>query len=181
MKVLIPPIGAPLPRAPIKTSPQPAVVLAIGDVIAAIDESVTRDLATDVAMRYATQRWSSSLLLAVKEGAALGHRGHGPQLSPGAIRAVAIPLTTPSIVKAAHDTGELVTTVPAGAGAIQERLLRLLGQPRAAVAAPITIAGRIACVMAVGDSINGGDSGADLDRLASALGHAFTRILREMK
>jgi hypothetical protein len=181
-KVMIPPIGAPLPR-PLKTptSPQSPVKLTIEAAIAAIADALSRDTATDVAMRYALQRWNASLLLAVKEGAALGHRGHGTHLSADAVRAVAIPLTSPSIVKVAHDTKELAVDPPPGVGAIQERLLRLLGSPRKAVAAPIMVAGRIACVIVVGDPIGHGDSAGDLDKLASALGTTYTRILRDMK
>jgi hypothetical protein len=179
-RVVIPPIGEPLPRGPTPTSPLPPARLTIEDATAAIADAISRDTATDVAMRYAAQRWSSSLLLAVKEGAALGHRGHGANLSLDTIRAVAIPLTSPSIVKVAHDTRQLVTEPPPGVGAIHERLLRLLAS-RKPIAAPIVVAKRIACIIVVGDPIGSGDSAADLDKLATALVDAYTRILRDLK
>jgi hypothetical protein len=180
-KVVIPPIGSPLPRGPLKTpTAQPPVKLALEEVVPAIADAISRDTATDVAMRYLTQRWASSLLLAVKEGAALGHRGHGPHLSADAVRAVAIPLTSPSIIKAAYDTRLVATAPPPGVGAIHERLLRLLDS-RKPIAAPIIVAGRIACVLAVGEPIGSGDSAGDLDKIAVALGDSYARILRDMK
>jgi hypothetical protein len=121
------------------------------------------------------------LLLSIKEGAALGQRGHGPQLSAETVRAVAIPLSTPSIVKAAHDTRRVVSEPPPDAGPIHERVVKLLGEPRSTVAAPIVVAGRIAHVFAVGDLNGPGDSATELGHLTTALGDAFTRILRDVK
>lgn len=181
-KVLIPPIGQPLPRTTKPpTAPQAPIKLTIDSAMVAIADALSRDTATDVAMRYAQQRWNSALLLAVKEGAALGHRGHGTHLSPDAVRAVAVPLSSPSIIKVAHDTKQLATEPPPNVGAIHERLERLLGSPRKTVAAPIVVAGRIACLIVVGDPIGHGDSAGDLDKLAASLGEAYTRIVRDMK
>ncbi|MEO8706256.1 MAG: hypothetical protein ABI867_39870, partial [Kofleriaceae bacterium] len=159
-------------------APQP---MTIDDAIDAIDAATTRDAATDVAMRFAHGRWAAALLLMIKEGAALGHRGHGAQLSADAVDAVAIPLTAPSIVKVAHDTRRLATEPPPGAGAIHERLVRLLGSARTAMAIPISIAGRVACVLAVGDAIGAGHAARDLDRLAGALADAYSRVLLHKK
>ncbi len=182
-KVMIPPMGTPLPRGPIKksTTPHPLVQLTIEEVVAAIADAISRDTATDVAMRYASQRWSASLLLAVKDGAALGHRGHGTNLSPDVVRAVSIPLSSPSIVRSAHENRALVTEAPSKVGAINERLLRLLGSPTQPMAAPIIVAGRIACLITVGDPVGSGDGANDLGKLADTLGEAYTRILRDMK
>lgn len=154
----------------------------MNETLDALKTATTRDTATDAAMRYAGGRWQSSLLLTIKEGAALGHRGHGAQLSADAVQAVVIPLTTPSIVKLAHDTRRLATEPPAGAGAIQDRLSRLLGGPRMGAAAPVVVGPRVACVFAVGDPIEGDAAHAhDLDDLAIALGNAYARVVREKK
>jgi hypothetical protein len=155
--------------------------MTIDDAVTAIAGSTTRDAATDIAMRYAHGRWVATLLLMIKEGAALGHRGHGTQLSVEAVQAISIPLTAPSVVRAAHDSRRLATEPPPGAGAIHERLERLLGQPRAAMAIPIAIAGRVACVLAVGDLVGSGNGAADLERLATALADAYARVIRDKK
>jgi hypothetical protein len=184
-KVMIPPIGESLPRGPLKTptTPQPLVRLTVDEVIAAIDDATTKDTATEVVMRYAAQRWTASLLLVVKEGAALGHRGNGKHLPPDAVRAVAIPLASPSIVKVAHDSRALVSGIPTGTstGAISDRLLKLLGSPRHPMAAPVIVANRIACVFVVADPLGPGNSEPELSQLAFALGDAYERIVRDRK
>lgn len=182
-KVMIPPIGESLPRGPTKTptTPQPLIRLTVDEVIAAVDDAMTKDTATEVVMRYAAQRWTAALLLVVKEGAALGHRGHGKHLPPDAVRAVAIPLASPSIVKNAHDSRALVSGNPSSTGAIHDRLLKLLGSPRHPMAAPVLVANRIACVLVVAEPLGPGNSEPELSQLAFALGDAYERIVRDRK
>lgn len=163
------------------TTIPPFAALTIDGTIAAIDAAGSRDAATDLAMRFAHARWAATLLLTIKDGAALGHRGHGTLLSNDAVQAIALPLGAPSIIKLAHDSRRIASEPPPGSGPIQERLLRLLGQPSAPTAAPITIAGRVACVLVVGDSIGGGQPAHDLERLAGALADAYARVLRDKK
>ena len=151
----------------------------LDDTLGVIAKAKTRDLATDAALRFAHGRWVAALLLAIREGAAFGHRGHGTQLSPDTVQAVAIPLTSPSIVKTAHDARRLATEPTTGA--VQDRLSKLLGQPRAPMAAPILVGGRVACILCVGDSLGGGEPGSDLDQLCHALGEAYERALRDKK
>ncbi len=182
-RVMIPPLGESLPRGPLKTptTPQPLIRLTVDEVIAAVDDAMTKDTATEVVMRYAAQRWTASLLLVVKEGVALGHRGHGKHLPADAVRAVAIPLASPSIVKIAHDSRALTSGNPAGTGAIHDRLLKLLGSPRHPMAAPVIVANRIACVMVVAEPLGPGNSEPELSQLAFALGDAYERIVRDRK
>ena len=163
------------PRAPDADAPT------LEAALVALRRSPSRDAATDHAMRVASGRWSSALLLTIKEGAALGYRGFGPQLSDEAVQAVALPLSAPSIVKLAYTNAQLART--AQRGAIQDRLTRLLGQPRAPAAVPILVAERVACVLAVGDPLAGApaDDMRALESLADALGEAYTRIVRDKK
>jgi hypothetical protein len=166
---------------PSLTTP-PGNRLSVEAVVEALADAVDGDSATDVAMRFASKRWQSSLLLAVKEGAALGQRGHGSQLSAEVVRAVAIPLESPSIVKAAHEAKRVVLEPPPDAGAIHERVVKLLGGPRNPNAAAILVANRISHVFVVGDLVDDGEDGpADLGRLATALGEAYTRSGRPVK
>jgi hypothetical protein len=175
------PIGGakPLTIPPLSSATPVASRRTLDDTLGALARAATRDEASDLMMRFAHGRWVAALLLAIKEGAALGHRGHGTQLSAEAVQAVALPLSAPSIVKLAHDHRRLAAEVPQGA--IQDRLLRLLGQPRAPLAMPVLIAGRVGCVLAVGDALGGGEPAQDLERLASALGEAYSRILRDTR
>jgi hypothetical protein len=155
------------------------VPLTLPATVAALEAAATRDDAVETAMTYASVRWPTALLLAVHEGAALGVRGHGPQLTDETVQAIAIPLSAPSIVKTAHDARRLATDVPAGA--IQERLSRLLGAGAAPCAMPVLIGPHVTCVLAIGADAADADAAGELERVASAMGTAFTRILRDAK
>ena len=153
------------------------IVLTLDQTIAALADAPDQARATELAMRFARGRWASALLFTIKEGAALGQRGHGPSLSEDAVQAVAIPLTTPTIIKVAHDTRRLAVETPPDAGAIQERLVRMLGVA-VPCAAPIIVGNRVAGVLTVGEALGDPDDGSDLDYLASALAEAYLRTDR---
>jgi len=151
------------------------------DTLAELAAATSRDDATEIAMAFVAVRWTASLMFSIKEGAALGHRGHGPNLTAATIAAVVVPLTASSIVGAAHDAKKIVTT--AGAGAIQARLTTMLGFPDTPIAAPILVAGKVASILAVGDP-QGDPIGTDrteLEKLCAALGAAFARIITQAK
>ncbi len=189
----LPKVGsAPLvaPKAPLPPPPTTALAaasqiptapaLSLPATIAAIGAATSRDEITDLAMRYAASRWTASLLVTIKEGVALGHRGHGHQLSADAVLAVALPLALPSLIQVAFETGKPATTAPDGA--IQARLLRLLGNPRWPVAVPVMVGSRIGLVLVVGDAfVTDRVSSPDVERLAAALGDGYARLVREAK
>ncbi|HVK86372.1 MAG TPA: hypothetical protein VM513_19765 [Kofleriaceae bacterium] len=129
----------------------------------------------DKAMQVAAERWSSVLLLAIRDRLALGHRGHGRHLGTEAVRGVAIPLSAPSLVKAAYDTRALVTQRPEGAGAIEERLARLLSSPRQPAAMPIDVGGTVEFVLVVGDAVADA-SPQELERLGTEFAAALARL-----
>lgn len=147
--------------------------------IAALDRTSALDDATELAMRYLAGRFHHAVLFTINEGAALGFRGYGNQLTDEVIHAITVPLSAPSIVQTAHDTRRLATTAPADAGAIQDRLTRTLGSPQAFAAVPIEVDAHVAYVIAVGDAA--GDqatAGYDLERLGRVLGAAYQRLPR---
>ncbi|HZJ67901.1 MAG TPA: hypothetical protein VFD36_30565, partial [Kofleriaceae bacterium] len=147
--------------------------------IAALDRATELGDATDLAMRYLAGRFHHAVLFTINEGAALGDRGHGSQLTDELIQAITVPLSAPSIVQAAHDTRRLATAAPADAGAIQDRLARTLGNPEALAAVPIEVDARVAYVIAVGDAAgDAASAGYDLERLGRVLGAAFQRLPR---
>lgn len=174
----------PIQSGPVRSSPAlaaaPAPAVKLDDTLAGLTVAGQRDAATEIAMRFVTGRWTSSLLLAVREGAALGHRGHGAALSSESVLAITIPLASPSLVKHAHSTRQLASD--ARPGAIQDRLVKLLGQPQRALAAPIVVGPRVACVLVVGDPLGHASAATgELERLATALGEAYARIVRDAK
>ncbi|HEU0034554.1 MAG TPA: hypothetical protein VFQ53_28215 [Kofleriaceae bacterium] len=161
-------------RSALESSVAPALTL--DDTIAALAHAADRDAATALAMGFAARRWSASLLLRIDGARAIGYRGHGAALAPDVVRGFAMPLDASSIVQVAYEGRRIAVARPHGASSIQERLVRVLGQPRAAAAAPVVLGDRVACVLVAGDPIGGGDANRDLERLAAALGVAFTRI-----
>jgi len=168
--------GALAPRTMTRPSTIPAAVPVLAAAIGALERAVTLDEALDAAMRFLAGRFHHAVLFTIHEGAALGDRGHGGALTTEIIQAIAVPLNAPSIVQAAHDGRRLATAAPANAGVIQDRLARLLGHPRALVAAPILVGEIVAQVIAVGDAVSDADTAAhDLVRLAHALGVAHQR------
>jgi hypothetical protein len=151
--------------------------------LAAIARAAAPDEAIDCAMRYVAQRFRHAVLFAIQDGVALGDRGHGGQLTSEAIQAITIPLTAPSIVQAAHDTGRPQPAAPRQPSVIQDRLARTLGSPQTLAALPVEVDGCVAYVLAVGDSAT--ESGArattpaalaELERLTGALGDAYSRL-----
>jgi len=179
-----PPVRSSTPAVRISTPPPTvhapqARPVALDYTLKALEHTTTRDEATSVAMTFVESRFPASLLLAIKEGAALGHRGHGPAISGDALQTLAIPLTAPSSVKLAHDSRRVATDTPPGAGVLQERLERLVGH--GPLAAPVFLGSHVACVMVVGADPADALAGAELERLATALGVAYTRIVLDAK
>ncbi|MEJ7599602.1 MAG: hypothetical protein WKG01_16970 [Kofleriaceae bacterium] len=152
----------------------PIRALTLEQALLGMTSAVTSEDAVDLAMRYVRGRWAAALLFVIRDGAALGHRGHGPALTDDAVQAVAIPLATATIVKLAHDTRRLAIQPPPDAGAIQDRLARVLGS-RTPIAAPVVVAEAVPWVLAVGEP-NGDDGAADLEYVVAALGEALTQI-----
>ena len=141
-----------------------------------IGNAITLAAAERFAFDYIGLRWRAALLLDVSQGAAIGRRGHGSRLQ--SVDAIVLPITTPSIVQIAHDTGTATGTVPSGA--VQQRLSQLLEDASAPAAAAIVVDGGVRAVLAVGDPLQAGsrESVVDLARLADALGGAYERFTR---
>lgn len=154
-----------------------ALPLPLPAALAAIERATEHDTATAAAMRYLAGRFPHAVLFAISEGAALGVCGHGDHLTDEVIEAITVPLSAPSLVQAAHDTRRPATAAPDHAGAIQDRLARTLGSPRAFAAVPIEVGARVAYVIAVGDATGDATAAAqELERLAGALAAAFGRM-----
>jgi hypothetical protein len=173
MRTTIAPIRGGATNALAMTSAGPT----LDATIAALDRATELEDATELAMRYLAGRFHHAVLFMINEGAALGDRGHGGQLTDEVIQAITVPLSAPSTVQVAHDSRRLATGAPADAGAIQDRLERTLGNPEALAAVPIEVDDRVAYVIAVGQA-SGEPSGAtyDLERLGRVLGAAYQRL-----
>jgi type II secretion system (T2SS) protein E len=145
-------------------------------VLEEIDKAFTPVAAERFAMAYVAKYWHAALLLAVADGAALGHRGVGSRL--GSVDAIVFPLTSPSMLQIAYDSG--ATTIANPDTIIQKKLCHLLDGASAPAAAPILVGNRIHSILAVGDPIGRPprQAVADLARLADALGGIHERLAR---
>jgi hypothetical protein len=140
-----------------------------------LDGTTTREAATDVVLAYIATRWMSGLVLAVRDKAAIGYRGHGV----AAPESVTIPLTSPSTVQRAVESR--VVSVHAPVGPAQDALGRALRDPANPAAAPVLVGGKPVAVLAVGDPIHGTSdlerASADLAALAETLGTVYQRMM----
>ena len=162
-----------LPELPVRTRHQ---VSPIEVTLAEVDRAHTVGAVERLVMAYATKRWRSALLVRLDGNRALGVRGHGPQLDDAS--SLVLKLQPASMVTIARDTRHPTTHAPASAN--QDKLHALLGLPRAVAAAPVVVENDVVSVLVVGDIIDGapGESLAEVDRLADALGAAYVRFAR---
>lgn len=136
-----------IPRTP--TAP-PKVTLDIVKV--ALDRATGRDAATDAVMGFIAGHWNAGLVLAIKDGSAVGHRGHNVKL-PETVR------------------------VPYGPLPNLSRALRpALSNPTSPTIAPVLVKGTPVAVIAVGDPL-GEIDGAALGKLAELLARAYERLV----
>jgi len=96
----------------------------------------------------------------------------------GAIEAITMPLTVPSLISVAVQTKHTATDAPNSP--VQRHLRSLLGDASRPLAAPIESRGVVRAVLVVGDATEGihRDSVVELDRLTDALAAAYDRFAR---
>lgn len=146
----------------------------LDEVKADLSRTTSREAATDVVLAYVATRWTTGLVLAVRERAAIGYRGHRV-IAP---ESVTVSLGSPSTLQRAVQTRTVSVEMPSGVG--QSALMHALGGPAAPAVTPVLVAGQPIAVMAVGDPLEGAhardQATADLVQLAEALGTAYARI-----
>jgi hypothetical protein len=140
----------------------------------ALDHAATRDAASDAAMSFVAGRWRSGAIVVIRDGTAIGYRGH----AIADLAELHLPLRLASTIQRAFETQQLANSSPPSPA--QDQLVRVL---RASViaAAPVLVADGVIAVIATGDSILGAaDTSAhsELGQLAQALGAAYDRIRR---
>ena len=144
----------------------------------ALEQETSRDGATDRALSYIAGRWVTGLVLALRDGRAVGYRGHNVKLP----ETVSIELSQPSAISRAIEAKK-----PAG-GLAQDPVTKALAyhqgatiaHPASIAAAPVLVRGLPVAVLAVGDPIAGEgdveDATAALGKLAHLLGKAYELV-----
>lgn len=140
-----------------------------------IDQAFSVVAVERMVMDYAAQRWNAALLMRIDGDLAIGVRGHGDHV--GAIEAITMPLTLPSLVAIAVQARTTATEAPDSP--VQRHLRSLLGG-RQAIAAPVECRGIVRSVLVVGDDAGAvsRDTAVELDQLTDALGAAYDRFSR---
>ncbi|MEP6863529.1 MAG: hypothetical protein ABJE66_23090 [Deltaproteobacteria bacterium] len=146
----------------------------IAKIELALEQAATRDAASDVAMSFVAGRWRTGAIVVIRDGTAIGYRGHGI----ADLAELHLPLRLASTIQRAFETKQLANSSPPSPA--QDQLVRVL---RASViaAAPVVVADNVIAVIATGDSILGAadtNAHAELGKLAHALGAAYDRIHR---
>jgi hypothetical protein len=141
---------------------------------AALEQAANRDKASDIAMSFVAGRWRTGAIVVIRDGTAIGYRGHGV----ADLAELHLPMRLASTIERAFETKRLATSSPPSPA--QDQLVRVL---RASViaAAPVIVADDVIAVIAAGDSILGAadtSAHAELGQLAQALGAAYDRIRR---
>jgi hypothetical protein len=166
---------------PAKAPSPPA--LAPGPLVATASAAMARarrkDELLDATFSALTPAWAAAVLFSVKDSAALGQRGFGGLLTPHAVDTLVIPLHSPSLLRRAWQSRVLIESEGGPGGAVQDRLLRLLGSP-AAYAVSVEVAGRVVGLLAAAAPRDPGAPSA-LVALAHHLGQHFGRIIRAAK
>lgn len=147
----------------------------LDEVRADLSRASSREAATDIVIAYVATRWTTGLVLAVRERAAIGYRGHRV-IAP---ETVTVSLGSPSTLQRAVQTRATSVEMPSGVG--QSALIHALGAPSAPAVAPVLVRGQPIAVLAVGDPLEGAstrdEAVADLAQLAEALGAAYVRFV----
>ncbi|MBL8626759.1 MAG: hypothetical protein JNK64_36060 [Myxococcales bacterium] len=191
----VPPAPAPPPPAPptpAPPAPAPAVIVApppsappsLDATIAAIAAATSRDAIADLAIAFARGAWRGAVVLVVREGLAVGHRGFGGQVTDAALASLLIPLGQPSMFTTVHDDGKPLIGVPPLGGLAQSRFLKLF-----AGLAPVQIALHavhvrdrvVNLLFAIAPTGPLPPAATALGQVAAAMGDAYERLIRDAK
>jgi hypothetical protein len=172
------------PRGTVPPATAPAEPVLDGDAaIAELAGASSRDAVGDIALAFLRSSYAAGVVLVVRDGLALGHRGFGGSLTTATVESIVIPLNVPSVLRTAYDGGRPFIGAPPGdAGTIQDRFLRLLGSPREVVVAPVVLRDRPVClVFAARPSRAADDALSDLLTVVAAMEEAYLRLIRDAK
>jgi hypothetical protein len=169
------------------TGPQPALpgtprVLPLDPALVAITAAETRHEVLDALVAYLRHRFTVGVVFVVKGNLAIAQAGFGGDVPPEAFAAIMVPLYEPSVLRRAHDRGDLFVGAPTDTSLVQERFFKLFGPPPGlVVVAPVMIKGRpINLLYGHGPRhVTGDSAAAELRTVAAAAEEAFVRIILE--
>jgi hypothetical protein len=133
------------PTGPIAVLP---VSLDVDEAATRMDEAQARDEIGDAMVGFLRSAFECGLVLITKDELALGWKGFGPpEVDPGVIEGIALPLKGASMLRSAYDTrAPFVGSPPAEGATLQARLwklLKLAQPPEQVLIAPIVLKDRV--------------------------------------
>lgn len=142
----------------------------------ALQRAELREDIADAVLEFAAHHFKRRALLIVRKDQVVGWRAEGEGVDPGAVRAISIPVTEPSVFYGLlQGAGFWLGTLPAMPRNI-ELVLGLGGsEPTACVVVPIALRGKVIAFL-YGDNLESGVAGApvaELRRLANKAALAF--------
>ena len=177
--VIAPPAATPPPAAP-----PPAAPLRLDEAVTRIATATSRDAIAEAALDFLRGGWKAALVLVVKDGMALGHKGFGGNITPASTESIVVPLNQPSFLRTAHDDRRaFVGEAPIG-NLAQDRFMKLFAGlgTRTVVASPVNVRDRPVClVFALGPTGNLKEAAAQVTVLAHGMGEAYLRLILEAK
>lgn len=152
----------------------------LGGTLAALRTSNDRDAIARLACESAAGVARTTVFLALRKGVLRGWEGVG-QVSPGALRNLWIPASSPSVFKEVIDTGQPHRGQHGTTAA--DKLFRAATGSRGAslVVEPIRVGERVVALLCADDPRHGVPGLERLEALASAVGAALERLIIEAK
>ncbi len=176
-----PPIAAPPPSPSSTTAPPPP---SLDATLAAIAAATSRDVIAELAIAFARGGWRGAVVLVVREGLAVGHRGFGGQVTDAALASLLIPLGQPSMFTTVHDDGKPLIGAPPLGGLAQSRFLKLFAGLGAAPIAlhAVRVRDRVVNLLfAIAPTGPLPPAATALGQVAAAMGDAYERLIRDAK
>ncbi len=174
----VPAIAAPAPTPPSSAPPS------LDATLAAIAAATSRDAVADLAIAFARGAWRGGVVLVVREGLAVGHRGFGGQVTDAALASLLIPLGQPSMFTTVHDDGKPLIGAPPLGGLAQSRFLKLFAglAPLQIALHAVHVRDRVVNLLfAVAPTDALPPAATALGQVAAAMGEAYERLIRDAK
>jgi hypothetical protein len=144
-----------------------------------IAASLSKEGVANAVTAFLRSEFACGIVFVVRDGSAIGWRGFAPGVDEDALEAIAVPLSSASPVRAAHDARSRI--VDTATGAAMQRLLKLLRVASAVevVVAPVVIRGRVVnLVLAAADAPISRELAEGVDRVVTAAGEAYVRLIK---
>ena len=176
------------PRIAPPPPPAPPVAIAaaptLDATLAALAAAPSRDAIADLAIAFTRGAWRGAVVLMVREGLAVGHRGFGGHTTEAALGSLVIPLGQPSMFTTAHDERRALVGPPPPGGLAQSRFLKLFAPllPAPVAVVPVAVRERVVNLLFAVAPVGAiGPSAAVLGEIAAAMGDAYERVIRDSK